>query len=117
MSAHFLDARFDQCRRPLWDDSRRTPVADMMVCGAATLPGRTYCAECRGTLIAGVIVKGQVVWFNAHGGRPSHDIDEPEDDRPLDFAAQPTEEVSGDAGRPLALDVQRLRVLAWGMAA
>lgn len=47
MSVHLLDARFGQCRTPLWGDRTKPAVDEMLVCGEPTMPGRSYCAACR----------------------------------------------------------------------
>lgn len=67
MTVPFLDARITECRTPLWTDT--TPADERMVCGAPVLPGRSYCAECRSTLIAGEVRNGRTHWFNRTGGR------------------------------------------------
>lgn len=42
MPVHFLDARFDQCRRPLWDLSKSI----VPVCGEPVAKGKSYCPAC-----------------------------------------------------------------------
>ncbi len=67
MTVPFLEARFDECHTPRWTDA--TPAPERLVCGAPTISGRSYCAECRKTLIAGVIDKnGNARWFNPSTG-------------------------------------------------
>lgn len=67
MTVPFLEARFGEYRTPRWDDA--TPVSAHMVCGAAVIPGRTYCPDCRHVLIAGVIDKdGRACWFDPAAG-------------------------------------------------
>lgn len=43
---HILDAKNGQCRYPLWPDYQRVPSSDLMVCGAATGPGKSWCGQC-----------------------------------------------------------------------
>ena len=42
MPVPFLDARSNQCRRPLWDDTKT--IGD--VCGEPVKPGKSYCPAC-----------------------------------------------------------------------
>lgn len=52
-------ARYNQCRTPLWK-AGRAPSPDMaFVCGAPTLPGKSYCATCRERLFVRQEVKGR----------------------------------------------------------
>ncbi|WP_020187824.1 hypothetical protein [Methylopila sp. 73B] len=141
MTALFLDARFDQCRTPRW--TAATPVLEREVCGDRVIPGRTYCAACRETLIAGQMVKGKVEWFNRVGGRPPQDVERdvaeadllapdlgsargsavmgnPMTDTDADSPSERgpvDEEAEPEGDRPLLLDVLSLRSAGWGMAA
>lgn len=65
-----FDARHNQCRTPLWSDKDRPTVETMFVCGAPSLPGKSYCAGCREVLVAGEMRPGgRIQWFAA-SGRP-----------------------------------------------
>ena len=48
----FLETKGDQCRRPLWgsESIARTGAVGLMVCGAPTSQGRSYCNACRTVL-------------------------------------------------------------------
>lgn len=61
MPVHFLDARQNQCRRPLWDLSQA--IGD--VCGEPVAPGKSYCPECCRRLLV-------VSPMRAPGVRDSH---------------------------------------------
>jgi len=57
----FLDARFGQCRWPLWPDTARVPMEQKFFCGAPCGP-KSYCAE-HATRSAGI---GSLSERNAH---------------------------------------------------
>jgi hypothetical protein len=44
---HIFEAKGDECRFPLWPHWQRVPPSELMVCGAKTAPGDTYCAACK----------------------------------------------------------------------
>lgn len=58
-----LSAGYGQCRTPLWGDSTPNSHA-AFVCGRPSLPGKSYCTECRPRLISGYVGRGgKLVWL------------------------------------------------------